>query len=121
MDQPNDYESIVENILNSIFDFGPRQLIEQILPYFTIKEGKKFKIFYTSSKKLDLEKIQDLLKAAFIIDSSINQNKANFTLSIDFRHIVFLSQQVTFPTELERKILNEILNPKRNKFFSYGK
>ena len=35
-DQSNGYESIVENILNSIFDFGPRQLIEQILPYFTL-------------------------------------------------------------------------------------
>ena len=104
--------------MNSIFDFGPRQLIEQILPYFTIKEGRRtFYIFYTSSKILVLEKIQDLLKSAFIIDSEIIQNKASFTLSIDFRYLVFLFHQVTFPKGLEGKILKKMQNSKPNEFF----
>lgn len=66
---------------------------------------------------MDLNKIQDLLKTAFIIESSIKQDKAKFRLSIDFRYLMFLSHHVTFPTELEDKILKKMQNSKPNEFF----
>lgn len=44
-DQSTDSESIVENILTLVFDIGPRQIIERILPYFTIKKEKQLQFF----------------------------------------------------------------------------